>query len=135
MGGQVACQYTHFKHNPRQFYLTFKSLILSRKGVDFSCFQQSSILAPKAANSPLHRCRRQSKRSEKSLDVMTQRCREYEARIEHLKARRKRRAAWTKFLELKIGQLFGIFEDILDRRGVDGLEDEDEDGYEGEEVA
>ena len=51
------------------------------------------------------------------------------------KAQRKRQAAWTKFLELKIGQLFRTFEDILGRRGVDGIEDEDEGGDEVVEVA
>ena len=67
---------------------------------------------------------------------MIQRRREYEARVEHihLKAQGKRRAAWAKFLELKIGQLLGIFEDILGRRGVDGIEYQDEDGEEVGEV-
>jgi hypothetical protein len=35
---------------------------------------------------------------------------------------------------LKIGQLFGTFEDILGRWGVDGIEDEDEDRDEVGEV-
>jgi hypothetical protein len=70
------------------------------------------------------------KKQREELDIMIQQSHEYEAWIEHLKAHRKRRAAWRKFLELKIGQLFGIFEDILGRRGVDGIEHEDEDGVE-----
>jgi hypothetical protein len=98
---------------------TFKSFILDRN-------RAASIKLRLIPKSRQRIAADDGRRTARSLDVLAERCGEYDARIEYFREQRKRRATWTKFLELKIGQLLGIFEDTPGRRVVGGIEGEDE---------